>query len=58
MEPFITRKRLDKAKCLILNLIRLKFVNKTSIPNAVESPAYISSTARVALYLLKTLDIL
>ena len=28
MEPFITRKRLDKAKCLILNLIRLKFVNK------------------------------
>ena len=41
MEPFITEKRLDKARYPILNLIKLKFVNKTSIPNAVESPAYI-----------------
>ena len=39
--PSITEKRKNKAKYLAWNSIRLKFVKKASMPNSVESLAYI-----------------
>lgn len=47
MEPFITEKRLDKARYPILNLIKLKFVNKTSISNPACQTSKMKSFATV-----------